>query len=47
MAAGPSLLDLTSLGRPGQCPTCLFFGAVHRLVLAGVDGHLRWVEAPP
>jgi hypothetical protein len=36
VAASEQLLDLAGLGRPGQYPTFLFFGAVHRLVLRGV-----------
>ena len=36
VAASEQLLDLAGLGRPGQYPTFLFFGAVHRLLLRGV-----------
>ncbi|HEX3749809.1 MAG TPA: DUF2332 domain-containing protein [Streptosporangiaceae bacterium] len=38
VAASDQLLDLARQGRPGQYPTFLFFGAVHRLLLRGV-GH--------
>jgi hypothetical protein len=38
VAASEQLLDLACLGRRGQYPTFLFFGAVHRLLLRGV-GH--------
>jgi hypothetical protein len=37
VAATDQLLGLACLGRPGQYPTFLFFGAVHRLLLAGAD----------
>ena len=37
VAASDQLLGLASQGRPGQYPTFLFFGAVHRLLLRGVD----------
>jgi hypothetical protein len=37
VAANGQLLDLAGRGRPGQYPTFLFFGAVHRLLLHGVD----------
>ena len=37
VAASDQLLDLASQGRPGQYPTFLFFGAVHRLLLRGMD----------
>jgi hypothetical protein len=37
VAAHGQLLDLAARGRPGQYPTFLFFGAVHRLLLRGVD----------
>jgi hypothetical protein len=37
VAAEDDLLDLASRGRPGQYPTFLFFGAVHHLLLSGVD----------
>jgi hypothetical protein len=37
VAASDQLLDLAGQGRPGQYPTFLFFGAVHRLLLAGVS----------
>jgi hypothetical protein len=37
VAATDRLLGLARLGRPGQYPTFLFFGAVHRLLLAGAD----------
>jgi hypothetical protein len=37
VAATDRLLSLACLGRPGQYPTFLFFGAVHRLLLAGAD----------
>jgi hypothetical protein len=37
VAASDQLLDLARQGRPGQYPTFLFFGAVHRLLLRGVD----------
>ena len=35
VAASDQLLDLAGQGRPGQYPTFLFFGAVHRLLLRG------------
>jgi hypothetical protein len=35
VAATDQLLDLACLGRPGQYPTFLFFGAVHLLLLGG------------
>ncbi len=35
VAASDDLLDLAGQGRPGQYPTFLFFGAVHRLLLRG------------
>jgi hypothetical protein len=35
VAASDQLLDLACQGRPGQYPTFLFFGAVHRLLLGG------------
>jgi len=35
VAASDELLDLAGQGRPGQYPTFLFFGAVHRLLLRG------------
>ena len=35
VAASDELLDLAAQGRPGQYPTFLFFGAVHRLLLRG------------
>ena len=51
VAAEPGLLDLASLGRPGQYPTFLFFGAVHRLLLAGAEhplaGYFPSVTASP
>jgi hypothetical protein len=37
VAASDRLLDLACLGRPGQYPTFLFFGAVHLLLLSGAD----------
>jgi hypothetical protein len=37
VAAEDRLLDLASRGRPGQYPTFLFFGAVHYLLLSGID----------
>lgn len=37
VACDERLLDLASRGRPGQYPTFLFFGAVHRLLLRGAD----------
>lgn len=37
VAASDQLLDLAAQGRPGQYPTFLFFGAVHRLLLGGVS----------
>jgi hypothetical protein len=38
VAAHDELLDLAARGRPGQCPTFLFFfGAVHRLLLRGAE----------
>lgn len=37
VASSDRLLDLASRGRPGQYPTFLFFGAVHRLILSGTD----------
>ena len=37
MAAEDRLLDLASRGRPGQYPTFLFFGAIHYLLLSGVE----------
>jgi len=37
VAATDRLLGLACLGRPGQYPTFLFFGAVHQLLLAGAD----------
>jgi hypothetical protein len=37
VATTEQLLSLACLGRPGQYPTFLFFGAVHRLLLAGAD----------
>jgi hypothetical protein len=37
VAADDGLVRLASLGRPGQYPTFLFFGAVHALLLAGAD----------
>jgi len=37
VAASDQLLDLAAQGRPGQYPTFLFFGAVHRLLLSGVS----------
>jgi hypothetical protein len=37
VAASDQLLDLAGQGRPGQYPTFLFFGAVHRLLLGGTD----------
>jgi hypothetical protein len=37
VVAEDSLVDLASRGRPGQYPTFLFFGAVHQLLLAGVE----------
>jgi hypothetical protein len=37
VAASDQLLDLAAQGRPGQYPTFLFFGAVHRLLLRGVS----------
>ncbi len=37
VAGNPELLTLAGLGRPGQYPTFLFFGAVHHLLLQGVD----------
>src|SRR5450755_1065164 len=37
VAASDQLLGLASRGRPGQYPTFLFFGAVHRLLLRGAD----------
>jgi hypothetical protein len=40
VAANPRLLRLAARGRPGQYPTFLFFGAVHALLLAGVDHEL-------
>jgi hypothetical protein len=40
VAASDRLLELASLGRPGQYPTFLFFGAVHFLLLGGADDPL-------
>jgi hypothetical protein len=40
VAAEEPLLELASRGRPGQYPTFLFFGAVHQLLLSGVDHQL-------
>src|SRR3954471_6306826 len=40
VATTPALLRLAARGRPGQYPTFLFFGAVHALLLAGVDHEL-------
>jgi hypothetical protein len=40
VAANGLLLDLAGRGRPGQYPTFLFFGAVHRLLLRGADHRL-------
>jgi hypothetical protein len=37
VAASERLLDLACLGRPGQYPTFLFFGAVHLLLLGGAE----------
>jgi hypothetical protein len=37
VAIHDELLDLAARGRPGQYPTFLFFGAVHRLLLGGAD----------
>jgi hypothetical protein len=37
VAVHDELLDLAACGRPGQYPTFLFFGAVHRLLLGGAD----------
>ena len=37
VATSPALLRLAARGRPGQVPTFLFFGAVHALLLAGVE----------
>jgi hypothetical protein len=37
VAGSDQLLDLARQGRPGQYPTFLFFGAVHRLLLRGTD----------
>ena len=37
VAATDQLLGLACLGRPGQYPTFLFFGAVHLLLLGGVQ----------
>jgi len=37
VAASDQLLDLAARGQPGQYPTFLFFGAVHRLLLRGTD----------
>lgn len=37
VAAEDRLLDLAARGRPGQYPTFLFFGAVHYLLLSGVQ----------
>ena len=37
VARNADLLALARLGRPGQYPTFLFFGAVHHLLLRGVD----------
>lgn len=37
VARTAALLALARLGRPGQYPTFLFFGAVHHLLLQGVD----------
>lgn len=37
VACDDRLLDLASRGRPGQYPTFLFLGAVHRLLLRGAD----------
>ena len=37
MAASDQLLDLAAWASPGQYPTFLFFGAVHRLLLRGTD----------
>ncbi|GAA2133887.1 DUF2332 domain-containing protein [Kitasatospora kazusensis] len=37
VAAEDGLLDLAGRGRHGQYPTFLFFGAVHQLLLSGVD----------
>ncbi len=40
VAGSDRLLDLACLGRPGQYPTFLFFGAVQYLLLAGADHRL-------
>ncbi|MGN6810863.1 MAG: DUF2332 domain-containing protein [Thermomicrobiales bacterium] len=40
VARTPALLRLAALGRPGQYPTFLFFGAVHALLLTGADHSL-------
>ena len=40
VAGNPGLLRLAARGRLGQYPTFLFFGAVHALLLAGVDHEL-------
>jgi len=37
VATSPALVRLAARGRPGQVPTFLFFGAVHTLLLAGVE----------
>lgn len=37
VASNTQLLDLARKGRPGQYPTFLFFGAVHHLLLQGVE----------
>ena len=40
VAGNTGLLRLAARGRPGQYPTFLFFGAVHALLLAGIDHEL-------
>ncbi|MEY9874237.1 hypothetical protein ABH931_003731 [Streptacidiphilus sp. MAP12-33] len=40
VAGNEALIDLAASGRPGQYPTFLFFGAVHHLLLTGVQDPL-------
>jgi len=40
VAGSASLLRIAARGRPGQHPSFLFFGAVHALLLAGIDHDL-------
>ena len=46
VAAEDGLLDLASRGRHGQYPTFLFFGAVHYLLLSGVEDPSRRSSRP-